>query len=168
MPNTKAVSVTFTLNSTTPTTPPYNITGCGGTVTYDDDTTSTIDGFNAEDIGTPDSSGASFTLNVTDSGYNSTSNATSIGNWALTCIPRSPTTVSSPFAANQNTITGSGATNNNGTFTLSFDNPQPKIKNAGNFDWSLMVQVIIPVPKSRQPPTTVTHCFGSDPEMDVT
>ncbi len=159
MADTVAVAVTFTLNSTAiANTPPYNITGCSGLVTYSDNTSAPINGWDAEAIGTPQPNGASFSLNVNDAGYSST-NQTSIGNWALTCIPRSPTTQASPFTSNSNTITGNGATGSNGNFSLNFSNPVPKIKNAGDWDWSLMVQINLP--------GGVIHCYGSDPEMDV-
>lgn len=157
---TTAVSVTFTLNSATDTTPPYEISGITGRVDYDGGVSSTY--FNTwapETVGTPQSSGADFNLAVTDAGYNSASNATSIGNWSVTFIPRSPTTAASPFGNNVNTITGTGGTNANGTFTLNTGNN--KIKNAGGWDWALLVQIIIPGSPS------VTRCFASDPEMDV-
>ena len=155
MPTT-AVSVTLTLNSATQLTAPYEITGISGTVVQVGGA-SYFNSWAAETIGTPQSSGADFNLSVTDAGYNSSSNATSIGNWAVTFIPRSPTTAASPFGNNNNTITGNGGTNNNGTFTLNVGSN--KIKNAGSWDWALMVQMIIP--------NSGTHCFASDPEMDV-
>lgn len=155
MPTT-AVSVTLTLNSATQLAAPYEITGISGTVDQVGGT-SYFNNWAAETIGTPQSSGADFNLLVTDAGYNSSSNATSIGNWAVTFIPRSPTTAASPFGNNNNTITGNGGANNNGTFTLNVGSN--KIKNAGSWDWALMVQMVIP--------NLGTHCFASDPEMDV-
>ena len=164
MPNTVAVAVTFTLNSTNLVgTPPYNISACSGTISFDNNTSSTIAGFGPENIGTPVSGGASFSLTVVDSGYSSPLNATSIGNWALTCIPRGATTQASPFGNNVNTITGKGATGTvPGTFLLDIGNN--KIKqlgpgvSSGNWDWSLMVQINV---------GNTIHCYGSDPEMDV-
>ena len=90
MPTT-AVSVTLTLNSATQLAAPYEITGISGTVDQVGGT-SYFNNWAAETIGTPQSSGADFNLLVTDAGYNSSSNATIIGNWAVTFIPRSPTT----------------------------------------------------------------------------
>ncbi len=57
-----------------------------------------------------------------------------------------------------NTITGSGGTGSGGTWTLNTGNNM--IRNAGSWDWSLMVQMNIP--------GGAIHCFASDPEMDVT
>lgn len=157
MPNTTAVSVIITLNTITDATPPYNVLSLAGTVFYDNSTSSNFSTWTAENVGTPQPSGAAFQLNVTDSGYSS-SNQTGIGNWALTFIPRSPTTQQSPFGNNQNTISGSGATGSNGTWTLDIGNN--KIKNAGSWDWTLVVQMTLP--------GGAIHCFASDPEMDVT
>lgn len=155
---TTAVTVTFTLNSATATTPPYVITGISGRVDYDGGVGSTyFNTWSPETVGTPQTNGAAFNLSVTDAGYNSANNATSIGNWAVTFVPRSPTTADSPFGNNIDTITGSGGSNSNGTFVLNIGNNT--IKNAGGWDWALMVQIIIP--------NVGTHCFASDPEMDV-
>jgi hypothetical protein len=158
MPQTIAVSVKFTLYSSA-TTPPYEVAGCEGTISYDNSTNQPFLGWVAEDIGTPEPNGATFTLEVADSSYASGSNETSVANWALTFIPRGTTTVESPFGNNQNTISGSGATNNDGVFTLDLGNET--IKNAGDFDWCLMVQMVLPGPDG------AIKCFSSDPEMEV-
>lgn len=157
MPNTTAVTVNLTLNTTLVTQPPYNIASVGGTIAYDDGTSSTFTGWNAEGVGTPQPSGASFSLNVMDAGYSV--NQTSIGNWALTFIPRGYAPQASPFGNNVNTIAGNGGTGTNGNFSLNLGNPNPKIKNAGSWDWTLMVQITFP--------NGQIHCFASDPEMDV-
>ena len=159
MANTVSVAVTFTLDSTTlANTPPYEITGCSGLVSYADNTQSSFSGWNAEAVGTPQASGAAFSLIVVDNGYSAT-NQTAIGNWALTFIPRgAQNNLASPFGNNQNTLTGSGVLSQNGnTFTLSIGNN--KIKNAGSWDWALMVQITLP--------GGAIHCYASDPEMDV-
>lgn len=157
MPNTTAVTATITLNTAVNTLPPYNVLSIAGTVFYDNNGSSAFNTFAAENIGTPQPNGASFQLSVTDSGY-SASNQTGIGNWALTFIPRSPTAPQSPFGNNVNTITGNGGTGSGNTWTLNTGNN--KIKNAGSWDWSLMVQMNMP--------GGAIHCFASDPEMDVT
>lgn len=153
------VAVTFTLNSTALTdTPPYDITGCGTTISYDDGTSVGSTGWNPVTVGTPQSGGATFTLAVTDNGH-SAANPSSIGNWALTFIPRGSTGAASPFGNNVNTLTGNGGTLASGSFTLNFSNPQPKIKDAGSWDWALMVQINLP--------GNVIHCYSRDPQMDV-
>ena len=48
--------------------------------------------------------------------------------------------------------------NSNGVFTL--DTGNVKIKNAGDWDWSLMVQM-------RMADGVTIKCFSSDPEMEV-
>ena len=156
--NTTAVTINLTCNSIEESVPPYNFALLGGLVAYSNNTSAPFSGFSAEAVGTPQPSCAAFQLNVTDEGYNSTTNVTSIGNWALTFIPRSPTTQDSPFGNNVNTITGNGATGLNGTFALNIGNV--KIKNAGSWDWTLMIQINMP--------GGAIHCFASDPEMDVT
>ena len=159
MPNTTAVSVTLTLSTLANTNPPFNVSGINGTVTYDNNGgSSTFNTWTAENVGTPQPSGAGFTLIVKDLGQSTYQ--TGIGNWALTFIPRSPTTQASPFGNQVNTITGNGGTANpDGSYTLNFSGGNPKIKNAGSWDWSLMVQITFP--------NGPTHCFASDPEMDV-
>ena len=82
MPLTTAVSVKFTLYSTT-VSPPYEVAGCEGVISYDDGTSQSFNGWNAEDIGTPQPNGASFSLVVADSSYSSGNNQTGIANWAL-------------------------------------------------------------------------------------
>jgi hypothetical protein len=158
MPQTISLTVKFTLYSSA-TTPPYEVAGCEGTIYYDNSTNLPFLGWVAEDIGTPEPNGATFTLKVADSSYASGSNETSVANWALTFIPRGTTTVQSPFGNNQNTISGSGATNDDGVLTLDLGNET--IKNAGDFDWSLMIQMVLPGTP------TVIKCFSSDPEMEV-
>ena len=157
MPLTTAVSVKFTLYSTT-VSPPYEVAGCEGVISYDDGTSQSFNGWNAEDIGTPQPNGASFSLVVADSSYSSGNNQTGIANWALTFIPRAPTTAQSPFGNNQNTMVGPGVTNNNGQFTL--DTGNAKIKTAGDWDWALMVQM-------KMADGVTIKCFSSDPEMEV-
>jgi hypothetical protein len=153
---TTDVAVTFTLYSSSPN-PPYNVAGCDGKVTFADGTRTDFPGWNAMAVGTPQANGATFELYVADSSYSSGSNVTGVANWALTFIPRAGTSQQSPFGNNQNTISGSGATNNNGVFALNLGNA--KIKNAGNWDWSLMIQMTLP--------GGTVKCFASDPEMEV-
>jgi len=95
---------------------------------------------------------------VTDSSYSTGNNQTGIANWALTFIPRGSTTAQSPFGNNQNTLTGSGGSNSNGTSTLDIGNL--KIKNGGDWDWGLMVQM-------EMADGTTIKCFSSDPGMEV-
>src|SRR5215831_21355233 len=125
MPNTTALTVTFTLYSSDPN-PPYDVSGCAGTITYSDGTDDQFQGWNAQNLGTPQPNGASFTLMVADANYSSGNNQTSVATWALTFIPRSGTSQQSPFGNNVNTITGNGATNNNGVFTLNLGNVKIK------------------------------------------
>jgi hypothetical protein len=175
---TTAVSVTFSLNSLTDAAPPYEVTGCSGAVTTQASGTpppppvlTNFTGFGAESIGTPQPSGATFSLSVTDLSYNATTRATSIGNWALMFIPCQGTTQLSPFGNNASSamITGSGGTVSGQTFSLPIPN-SVKIQQLGNnittagWDWVLMVQMIIP---TTNPTGTVVHCFASDPEWDV-
>jgi len=156
--NTTGVSVTFTLYSAN-TTAPYNIAGCQGSISYSDGTTQPFSGWVAENIGTPQPNGATFSIVVADSSYSSVNNVTNVANWAITFIPRgSSTTTKSPCANNESTISGSGATNSNGQFSLDLSrNP---IKNAGDWDWSLMIQMVMS-------DGSTLKCFSSDPEMEV-
>ena len=157
MPDTTAVAITLTLDSSSGG-PPYNFLnpgGCAGVITYDDRTTSAFSGWTAEGVGTPAPGGAAFSLTVVDSSY--AVNQTGIANWALTFIPRPGTSQASPFLNNENTIVGSGASGQNGTFSLDSGNVQ--IKNAGTWDWTLVVQITFG--------NGQLHCFASDPEMDV-
>lgn len=158
MANATAVTVTFNLDSSA-SAPPYNVSSqmtCA--VTRDDGTTTYYNNFAIESIGTLANGGATFTLIVVDSNY--ANSATTVGNWALTCIPRSSSTGVSPFQAQNVTITNPNNqvsyTNTNGTFTLNTGNA--KLANSGSWDWSLMVQMIT---------TYGTKCFASDPEMDI-
>jgi hypothetical protein len=157
MPQTVAVSVKFTLYSSI-VNPPYEVAGCEGLIGYDDGTSQPFNSWNPQDIGTPQPNGATFTLTVADANYSTGNNQTGVANWALTFIPRAPTTAQSPFGNNQNTITNSGAANNNGVFTL--DTGNVKIRNAGDWDWSLMIQMTMA-------DGTTVKCFSSDPEMEV-
>ena len=166
MPNTAqttGLTVTFTLYSAT-TNPPYEVAGCAGTITFNNNAPSLdFSGWNAEDIGTPQPSGAAFTLMVADSSYSSGNNVTVVENWAVTFIPRGTTTRQSPFGNNQNTIAGTGVlVNNNGVFTLLNAQSNIKIKNAGDWDWGLMIQMVVPIAG-----VSVVKCFSSDPEMEV-
>lgn len=156
MPNTQAVTINLTFNSLERTTPPYDFDTVAGQVLFTDGSTSPIDGWTAESVGTPQPSGAAFTLNLVDSAYSAT-NQTSVANWALTFLPRPGTSQASPFGNNLNTLTGSGSSGNGGTFNL--DIGSNKIKNPGNWDWTLVVQI--------QLSDGTIHCFASDPEMDV-
>ena len=153
---TLQVAVTFTLDSSI-ASPPYLIGNCSGLITYNDSTPpKPWGGWNAVDIGTPVSSGAALTVNVIDSNY--PVNQTVVKNWALTFLPRGTTNDVSPFGTNQNTVAGAGGTVViPGNTSLALSNV--KIKNAGDWDWSLMVQM--------QMSDTEIHCFASDPEMDV-
>jgi hypothetical protein len=154
MPDTISVAVQLTFDSSVASAP-YNFASLSGQVNFSDGTHQSFSGWTSQNVGTPQPSGAAFSLNVVDSSY--TANQTSIGNWALTFIPRSPTTQDSPFGNNENTITGTGASGQNGTFSLDIGGA--KIKNGGNWDWTLMMQVDFP--------NGQIHCFASDPEMDV-
>jgi hypothetical protein len=155
---TVSVSVTFTLYSSAGA-PPYEVAGCQGLISYNDNTPAqAFNGWNAEDIGTPEPNGATFTLNVADASYSSSSNVTGVANWALTFIPRGGTNQQSPFSNNENTIAGNGATNNNGVFTLNLGS-NTRINNVGNWDWALMIQMVLP--------DGTIECFSSDPEMEV-
>jgi hypothetical protein len=153
---TTAISVKFTLYSSAAPAP-YNVAGCEGTIYYNDNTDVELEGWVAEVIGTPEPNGATFTLEVADSDYASGSNVTGVANWAVTFVPRGTTTAQSPFGNNVNTITGSGASNDNGVFTLDFGSQT--IKNSGDWDWSLMIQMTLP--------SGTVKCFSSDPEMEV-
>jgi hypothetical protein len=159
---TTAVSVYCVLYSADADSPspPYEVKDIQGTISYSDGSSSGFSGWSAENIGTPQQSGATFTFQVRDASYSSSSNVTSVGNWALTFIPRGTTTAQSPFGNNQNAISGSGAANdpvNAGRFTL--DLSSVKIKNSGDWDWGLMVQMMLP--------GGAIKCFSSDPEMEV-
>jgi hypothetical protein len=154
MANTVSVAVTFTLDSSAANAP-YNITNCTGVITFDDGTQRPWSGWVAEEIGQPEPNGATFTINVVDSSY--AVNQTSIQNWALTFLPRGETPQASPFGNNANTVTGNSGTNQIGNFGLDLSGL--KIKNAGDWDWSLMVQIGFQ--------SGDIHCFASDPEMDV-
>lgn len=155
---TTGLSVTFSFKSTA-NSAPYNMTGISGTITKQTGNPVTFNDWSAEDLGTPDPNGATFALMVTDLDYASQNNTTGIANWAVTFIPRAGTTLSSPTANNKNTIAGSGFTNNaNGTSTL-FSGTTNAIKNSGDWDWSLMIQITLP--------NNVVKCFASDPEMEV-
>ena len=154
---TTAVSVKFTLYSSA-ASPPYEVSGCDGTISYTNNAPdTTFSGWNAVDIGTPQPGGATLTVTVADASYSSSSNVTGVANWALTFIPRGTTRAQSPFDNNQNTISGSGAVNNDGVFTLDLANE--KITSSGDWDWSLMVQMTMP--------DGTIKCFSSDPEMEV-
>ena len=165
MPNTvqtTGFTVTFTLYSSAAQAP-YEVAGCAGTISYNDSTATTFNSWNAQDIGTPEPNGATFTLMVADSSYSSLNNITGVANWALTFIPRGATTQQSPFGNNQNTIAGTGVlVNNNGVFTLLNAQSNIKIKNAGDWDWELMIQMVVPIAG-----VSVVKCFSSDPEMEV-
>ncbi len=154
MAKTVSVSITCTLFSTAGN-PPYEVDAISGTISYDTMPDASFSGWGAESIGTPQSSGAALNLIVVDNSYSAT-NQTGVANWALTFIPRSGTSQPSPFG-NQNTVSGSGATNNNGQFTLNLGNV--KIRNGGDWDWMLMVQITLP--------NGTTECFATDPEMEV-
>ena len=152
--NTVSVAVTFTLDSSIPQ-PPYNVATCSVLITYTDNSNVTLSGWGAEGLGTPQPSGAAFSLVIKDS---NPSPLSAINNWGLTCIPRSPTTAASPFGNNASTITGNGSQPAGGGFPLNIGNN--KIKNAGYWDWTLMVQVVCA-------DGVTVKCFGSDPEMEV-
>ena len=158
MANATNVTVTFNLDSSA-SAPPYNVSAqmtC--IVTYDEGDPASFPNFATEAIGTLANGGATFTLIVVDSNY--PNSATTVGNWALTCIPRAPTTGTSPFQSQNSTITNPrnqvSYTNSNGTLTLNTGNA--KLMNTGSWDWSLMVQMIT---------SNGTKCFASDPEMDI-
>jgi hypothetical protein len=177
MPNvTTSVSVTFTLSSATTSGPPYNIPTCSGSYTTqlpgNDPVQNPFTGFGKLNIGTPQPSGASFSVSITDLSYG-TNWASSIGNWALVFIPRPGTTQLSPFGPNAASalITGNGGSLGSQPGSQTFTLPIPTsaaIQTLGNnvtsagWDWMLMVQMnVASTPAS-------TRCFSSDPEMDVT
>lgn len=156
MPNltTTSVTVTFTFDSSIDG-PPYDIAACSINITYNDNSNITISGWGTEGLGTPQSSGASFSVVLADTAVSPLSGVQS---WALTCIPRLPTTAASPFGNNTPTITGTGSQIANGGQSLNMGNN--KIKNAGTWDWALMVQIVCADGQT-------VKCFGSDPEMEV-
>lgn len=153
---TTGVSVLFTLNSTHPSAP-FNMTNCSGSISYSQATASDFQGWVAEDLGTPDPNGATFTLKVQDLDYLLQNSQTGVAFWAVTFIPRTGTTWNSPFSNNQNTISGNGGTND-GTGVFTLNTSTVAIKNTGTWDWSLMIQMTLP---------SVVKCFASDPEMEV-
>jgi hypothetical protein len=154
-PDTQSVAVQLSLKSSQSTSP-FNITECHSTITEVGGHQDHYSGWNPQDVGKPQAGGAGFTLTVQDLDY--ASNKTTLANWVLTCLPRGATKEASPFSANDSSITGNGGTAAAGIFTLDLKNA--KIKNAGSWDWSLLVQVVM----SDQ---TTVKCFVSDPEMDV-
>ena len=152
---TISIAVTFTLDSSAGA-PPFNVSSCSGQITYDSGPPQPFSGWNAVDVGTPDPNGAVFSLNVIDANY--PSGQTSVANWALTFIPRPGTSQASPFGNNQNTVAGTGsAAAINGNFSLPLGTV--RVKNAGDWDWALMIQISFP--------NSTIKCFASDPEMDV-
>ena len=164
MPNpiyANSVTVTFTLDTTkpVPVKPPYIISDVSSTVVYSDGTRLTYPGWGTQIVNKPKPGGADFTVIVIDQGYGS-ANKTDVANWAMTFLPRYPTTDDSPFGNNKNSVAGQGTSAaSKGTFTLDFSNAAPKLKDTGTWDWALMVQMVLP--------NGEVHCFDSDPEMDV-
>jgi len=158
MPKSDTASVTVQLSlKSTLNTPPFNITDCQSTITDENGHKSTYSGWNPQDVGKPKADGADFTLTVQDLDYSST-NETTLANWVLTCLRRGDTDKFSPFSANDSSIAGKGGTlTSPGIFKLDLKNA--KIKNAGSWDWSLLVQIVMP--------DKTVKCFVSDPEMDV-
>ena len=164
MPNTNVttsgVFVQFTLSSSSATAP-FNMTDCQGQVNYSDGSNQPFYNWAAAVLGSVDSNGATLAITVVDASYVASSNVTSVANWAITFIPRGANATSqSPVGNNQSTILGSGATDpaNNGRFVLPVTNV--KIKNTGNFDWMLMIQMVLS-------DGSTIKCFASDPEMEV-
>ena len=98
IPNTSGVTVVFGLDSCD-AAPPYEITTCTTTVNADGGGSETFQGWGGVNFGTPDANGATFAVNVVDANY--ANDATTVANWALTCIPRTGTTWDSPFSNNQ-------------------------------------------------------------------
>ena len=155
-PDTQSVAVQLSLKSSQNTSP-FNITECQSTITEVGGKSQHYSGWNPQDVGKPQAGGADFTLTVQDLDY--ASNETTLANWVLTCLRRGATREASPFSANESSITGQGGKlTSPGIFTLDLKNA--KIKNAGSWDWSLLVQVVMP-------DKTTVKCFVSDPEMDV-
>lgn len=155
MANTVSVTVTLTFDSLAAPAPPYNIASCSVYVQYADGTNAQLQGWGLEALGAPQANGAAFAVGLVDT---NAAPATGVQNWALTCIPRAGTNAASPFGNNQNTLSGSGpGAVNGGIFSLNMNSP--KIKNAGTWDWTLMVQVV--------GSDGVVRCFASDPEMEV-
>ncbi len=167
-PNLKTTGVTVTLTiDSRISAPPYNVKDCSTLITLSDNSNMTVQGWGNAAVGTPQANGATFNLVVVDL---NPSPITAILNWALTCIPRAttPPTPASPFSNNASSIGGSGSEpGNGGGLGLNFGNTNnpsnnnPKIKNAGTWDWSLMVQVVC------SDAASTVKCFGSDPEMEV-
>ena len=162
-PQTTAVAITLTLKSLdTENAPPFNVTNISCVVTTqtgNDPPTPQppITGWTLENIPPPQPQGAAFTLSVVDQDYDSTSNATSVANWAMTFLPRPGTTDASPFDNNQNTVVGDGSQagqGGGGTFVLMSNT----IKNSGTFDWIFMIQMVV---------GSEVYAFASDPEMEV-
>jgi hypothetical protein len=154
------VTVTFTIDTSKLTVPPYIIKEASTRIDYSDGSYLTYPGWGTQRINNPKSGGAPFTIVVVDLGFSST-NQTDVAQWAMTFIPRRPTTAESPFSNKKNTIAGEGTSAaSNGTFTLDFRKDDPSIKKqTGSWDWSLMVQMALP--------SGVLMCLVSDPEMDV-
>src|SRR5262245_50168343 len=155
-PDTSSVAVQLTLSSLHRSSP-FNITDCKSIITDVNGQQTTYKGWDPQDVGKPQHGGADFTLTVHDDDY-SANNPTMVGRWVLTCLRRGATRDASPFSANAPSIAGEGADVANGVFTLDLN--QAKIKNAGSWDWSLLIQMVMPN-------DTATKCFVSDPEMDV-
>lgn len=158
-PTTTAIDITFDLN-TTSNVPPFNVSGCTADITTDGVSIPTP-GWGQEHIRKLAANGAEFSVKVRDG---ASAPATGIGYWALTYIRRTDASDASPFANNKSIIQGRGGVLADGCFTLDLAEGQGngrsiKIKNAGDWDWSLMVQMICP--------GSVIKCFGSDPEMKV-
>jgi hypothetical protein len=154
--DTQSVAVQLSLKSSL-TTSPFNITECDSTITDVDGKSLHYSGWNPQNVGKPQAGGADFTLTVQDLDY-ATTNQTTLANWVLTCLRRGATREASPFSANDSSIAGNGGTlTSSGIFTLDLKNA--KIKNAGSWDWSLLVQIVMP--------DQTVKCFVSDPEMDV-
>jgi hypothetical protein len=150
--NTDAFEVVFALDSTA-AGPPYAIGACSSTAKFEDGKSKSHNGWDTQKVGTPKAGGASFTIHVVDS---SNYADFAVLNWALTFIPKAPTTDASPFGNNVNTLTGSGAAAIGPGLELDLKNS--KIKSNGKWDYVLMVQV---------QSSTGVKCFASDPEMEV-
>jgi hypothetical protein len=153
---TTALSLLCSLYSGTGQAPPFEMSDVSGTISYNNAPDVPFEGWSEEGLATPIAGGASFTLAIQDMSY-SASYVANVANWALTFIPRGATSQQSPFGNNQNTISGNGATRSDGLFTLNTGNV--KIKNTGDWDWALMVQMVLP--------NGSVECFCSDPEMEV-
>jgi hypothetical protein len=157
---TTQVDVTFRLLSNL-SGPPFNIADCSGVIYLDDGSQRTWSGWTRETLGNPQASGAVFNIFVQDTAA-SPVGAAAVLNWVLTFMKRPGTRDASPFATNENTVTGSGATGAGGKGLLLDIDHNVKVKNSGTWDWGLLLQI-----ETTPNDSASIKCFASDPEMEV-